>query len=210
MGGREWEWERGSCEFVTHSLDRPIICLHMWVCPSARVRARPSDLAGVSRPADRLRMSAAACVGIVQMRSRSEIRHCRGMKATEPTRHFLLWPGGRGLPRTREGGNECKTPSLLFSSCEDCVGRRSRRGSLWLACCHKLICPLERQREGGRGRASVALIASRSARVNFRSSAVKTTLQILREAMQICLPPHQRGGRNVVRSVTGSLCLTQS
>ena len=121
----------------------------MWVCPSARVRVRPSDLAGVSRPPDRLRMSAAACVGIVQMRSRSEIRHCRGMKATEPTRHFLLWPGGRGLPRTREGGNECKTPSLLFSSCEDCVGRRSRRGSLWLACCHKLICPLERQREGG-------------------------------------------------------------
>ena len=60
-----------------------------------------------------------------------------------------------------------------------------------------------------RGRASVALIASRSARVNFRSSAVKTTLQILREAMQICLPPHQCGRGNVVRSVTGSLCFTQ-
>ena len=45
-----------------------------------------------------------------------------------------------------------QNPSLLFSSCEDCGGRqgRRRRGSLWLACCHKLICPLEREGEGFR------------------------------------------------------------
>ena len=90
----------------------------MWVCPSAR--ARPSDLAGVSRPPDRLRMSAARlrgnCTDAIAIGDPT--LQSRGMKATEPTRHFLLWPRG-AFPnprraRAREGGNECKTPSPLL------------------------------------------------------------------------------------------------